>query len=281
MQFSKYEAKILQLLNTSKLDKLTQFISASYAATLISKRTSHGPYKSYDDVLLKTEIDVDSWNNFCTSFIDNYNKQKWKKFIKPDINITAMPATILGIYVGPTAINWTLVDRDFNVLDWNSIIWQNNTSKYDIINSVPLLVQQLPLSNSYVMEELKTHNRSHSTSFMMQHQIASSIASCIKLIINQRTYNSNSLTNTLYTLKSSTTARIFNLQLASEATSVNYIMKSILDDIKTDDEWLCDIHIAYKLKERYMKKVAGEREQMGWSLLTTLACFFIIRSRIS
>ncbi|XP_043591319.1 uncharacterized protein LOC122571525 isoform X2 [Bombus pyrosoma] len=256
-------------------------MSASYAATLISKRTSHGPYKSFDDILLKTEMDIDSWNNFCTLFIDKCDKQKWKKFIKPDINITAMPETILGIYVGPTTINWTLVDRDFNVLVWDSIIWQNNSLKYDIINSVPLFVQQLPLSSSYVMEEFKYHNKSHHTSFMMQHQIASSIASCIKLIINQRTYNSNSLTDTLYILKSSTTARFFNLQLASEVTSVNYVMKSILDDTKTDDEWLCDIHIAYKLKERYMKKFADEREQMGWSLLTTLACFFIIRSRIS
>lgn len=50
-----------------------------------------------------------------------------------------MPATILGIYVGPTAITWTLVDRDFNVLVWDSIIWRNNSTKYDIINSVNIL----------------------------------------------------------------------------------------------------------------------------------------------
>lgn len=66
-----------------------RFISASHAKTLISKRTSNGLYKSLDDVLLKTKIDVDSWKNFCTSFI-NHNKKKWKKFIKPDINITAV-----------------------------------------------------------------------------------------------------------------------------------------------------------------------------------------------
>lgn len=58
-------------------------------------------------------------------------------------------------------------------------------------------------------------------------------------------------------------------------------MKSILDDTNTDDEWLRDIHIAYELKKRYMEKVANEREQMGWSLLTTLACLHIIRNRIS
>lgn len=50
-----------------------------------------------------------------------------------------MPATMLGIYVGPTAITWTLVDCDFNVLAWNSIIWWNNSLKYDIINSVNML----------------------------------------------------------------------------------------------------------------------------------------------
>lgn len=67
-----------------------RFISASHAETLISKRTSNGLYKSLDDVLLKTEIDIDSWKNFCTSFINHYKKQKWKKFIKPNINITTV-----------------------------------------------------------------------------------------------------------------------------------------------------------------------------------------------
>lgn len=67
-----------------------RFISESYAAALISKRTSDGPYKSLDDVLLKTEIDVDSWNSFCTLFINHYKKRQWKKFMKSDINITAV-----------------------------------------------------------------------------------------------------------------------------------------------------------------------------------------------
>lgn len=50
-----------------------------------------------------------------------------------------MPATLLGIHVGPTAITWSLVDCDFNVLAWDSIIWQNNSLKYDIINLVNIL----------------------------------------------------------------------------------------------------------------------------------------------
>ncbi|XP_033299458.1 uncharacterized protein LOC117205296 [Bombus bifarius] len=280
VQFSKYKAKILQLVNTSKLDDLTQFISVSHAETLISKRTSNGLYKSLNDVLLKTKIDVDSWNNFCTSFINHYKKQKWKNMIKSDINITAMPATLLGIYVGPTAITWSLVDRDFNVLAWDSIIWWNKSLKYDIINSVPFFVEQLPLSSSYVMEELKINSRSRSTSYMMQHQMIISIASCIKLIV-QRTNNSDSLANTLYILKPLTTGRIFKLLVASEVIAADYIMKQILDDTKTDNELLRDIHIAYEFKKKYMKKAAGEREQMGKCLLTTLACLHIIRNCIS
>lgn len=67
-----------------------RFISASHAETLISKRTSNGLYKSLNDVLLKTKIDVDSWNNFCTSFINHYKKQQWKNLIKSDINTTAV-----------------------------------------------------------------------------------------------------------------------------------------------------------------------------------------------
>ncbi|XP_068967611.1 uncharacterized protein [Bombus flavifrons] len=191
-----------------------------------------------------------------------------------------MPATLLGIYVGPTAITWSLVDCDFNVLAWDSIIWQNNSLKYDIINSVPLFVEQLPLSSSYVIEEHRINSRLHHTSFMIQHQILISIASCITLI-NRRTNNSDSLANILYILKPSTTARFFNLMVASEVIAVNYFMKRLLNDTKKDDEWLRDIHIPHKLKKKYIEKVATEREQMGWSLLTSLACLHIIKNCIS
>lgn len=69
--------------------------------------------------------------------------------------------------------------------------------------------------------------------------------------------------------------------VASEVIAVDYFMKKILNDTKTDDELLQDIHIASEFKKKYMKKVADEREQMGWSLLTTLTCLHIIRNCIS
>lgn len=77
-----------------------------------------------------------------------------------------------------------------------------------------------------------------------------------------------------------TAARFFNLIVASEVIAVDYFMNKILDDTKTD-ECLWDIHIAYEFKKKYMKKVADEKEQMGWSLLKTLACLHIIRDCIS
>lgn len=53
-----------------------------------------------------------------------------------------MPATTLAIHVGPSAINWTVVNCDFKILDWDSRIWWNKTSKittYDTINLVNVL----------------------------------------------------------------------------------------------------------------------------------------------
>lgn len=76
-------------------------------------------------------------------------------------------------------------------------------------------------------------------------------------------------------------ARFFNLKVASEVIAVNYFMNRILDDTKKDDEWLQDIHVPCELKKKYIEKVADEREQMGWSLLTTLACLHIIKNSIS
>lgn len=50
-----------------------------------------------------------------------------------------MPATTLAIHVGPSAINWTVVNCDFKILDWDSRVWRNETSKITTCDTINLV----------------------------------------------------------------------------------------------------------------------------------------------
>ncbi|CAD1478950.1 unnamed protein product, partial [Heterotrigona itama] len=276
VKFSKSKnSKLLELINTSNLEQLSQFIETSHAETIISIRKK-GVYKSLNDLSLRTEINNDALAKFY-QLISNckISKDIWNKYITSDEIL--MPATTLALHVGPFAINWIVVNCDFKILDWDSRVWQNETSKittYDIINLVASVTQQLPVCNCYVIEEIKMIKNKSSINLLIQNQISTGIASCVKLITNQGTNNSPK--NKLYLLKSSASARYFHLIVGSEAISANYVMKKILSDTDINDETLQRVSVDEKLKRKYNKMLSDEKEQVGWSLLKALTFMFIV-----
>ncbi|KAK1132399.1 hypothetical protein K0M31_016508 [Melipona bicolor] len=277
VKFSKSKRSSLQLINTSDLKQLSKFIEASHAKTIISIRKKDGLYKSLNDLSLRTKINNDVLAKFHRS-ISNYeiSMRTWSKYVTHDEIIFQMPATTLAIHVGPSAINWTVVNCDFKILDWDSRVWQNGTSKittYDTINLIASITQQLPVCNCYVMEEIKMINNK-SSNLLIQNQINTGIASCLKLITNQGTNNSPK--NRLYLLKSSASARYFHLIIGSEAISANYVMKKILSDTDVNDKMLQRVNVDEKLKRKYNEMFTDEKEQIGWSLLKALTFMCII-----
>ncbi|KOX78196.1 Transcription elongation factor, mitochondrial [Melipona quadrifasciata] len=275
VKFLKSESSILQLINTSGLKQLSKFIEASHAKTIISIRKENGLYKSLNDLSLSTKINNDILAKFYQSISNcEISTRTWSKYMTPDEII--MPATTLAIHVGPSAINWTVVNSDFKILDWDSRVWQNGTSKittYDTINLIASITQQLPVCNCYVMEEIKMITNK-SSNLLTQKQISTGIASCLKLITNQGTNNSPK--NRLYLLKSFASARYFHLMIGSEAISANYIMKKILSDTDVNNEILQRVNVDEKLKRKYNEMFTDEKEQIGWSLLKALTFMCII-----
>ncbi|KAK9305977.1 hypothetical protein QLX08_003210 [Tetragonisca angustula] len=278
VKFSKFKSSILQLINTSGLKQLSQFIEESHAKTIISIRKKDGLYKSLNDLSLRTEINNDVLDKFYQS-ISNHeiSTDIWSKYITPNKIIFQMPATTLAIHVGPSAINWTVVNCDFKILDWDSRVWRNETSNittYDTINLIASVTQQLPVCDCYVMEEIKMIKNKSSINLLIQNQISTGIASCLKLITNQGTNNSSK--NRLYLLKSFSSARYFHLIIGSEAISTDYIMKKILSDTDVDDKILQRVNVDEKLKRKYNKMFTDEKEQIGWSLLKALTFMCIV-----
>ncbi|XP_043512276.1 uncharacterized protein LOC122529857 isoform X2 [Frieseomelitta varia] len=276
VKFSKSKSSILQLINTSGLKQLSQFIEASHAKTIISIRKKDGLYKSLNDLSLRTEINNDVLAKFYQTISNEIPTHIWSKYITPNKRIFQMPATTLAIHVGPSAINWTVVNCDFKILDWDSRVWRNETSNittYDTINLIASVTQQLPVCNCYVMEEIKMI-KNKSSNLLIQNQINTGIASCLKLITNQGTNNSSK--NRLYLLKSFASARYFHLTIGSEAVSTDYIMKKILSDTDVDDEILQRVNVDEKLKRKYNKMFTDEKEQIGWSVLKALTFMCIV-----
>ncbi|XP_061936036.1 uncharacterized protein LOC107992434 isoform X2 [Apis cerana] len=280
----KYENKILKIINNNNLKDLTKYIHPTFAETIISSYIENGPYKSLNDLLIKTNINENILNEFYNSIL-NHEKippKKINKFtVTPNISGIKMPQMILGIHVGPNAISWTLLNSNFKILNWDCLVWRNKTSKittYDIISSTSSFVQELPISNnssiSFVMEEIDA-----SKMLCYQFQIIIGVASCLKLLLCQEENNSSKFSNNLYILKPRSTARFFKLRVGNETIAANYILEKILNKTNETDENLKQIQIYNKIKKKYMEKIAEEKEQIGWSLLTALTFVHLVKDQ--
>lgn len=271
----KKEDELLNVVNKSNAQELTKYIQQSLAEMIVSNRGDR-PYESVNELLSKNEIGSDVLDKFYAQINDHKMQQKkWKNFvITPDVKTITMPKTILGIHVGPTAITWTLINSNCQVLDWDCIIWRNQLSKintFDLINLIPSIACTLPESSSYVIEELQMTNKRTHHMLSSQQQVAIALSSCIKLIEKQRTDKSlDNLGNSIYVLQALASARFFKLTLGREVLASEYVIKTILNDTERDNKELQDVCIDDELKRKYLTRNSDDREQMGWSLLKAL-----------
>lgn len=56
-------------------------------------------------------------------------------------------------------------------------------------------------------------------------------------------------------------------------------MEKILNKTNETDENLKQIQIYNKIKKKYMEKIAEEKEQIGWSLLTALTFVHLVKDQ--
>lgn len=63
-----------------------RYIQSTYAERIISCYTKNGPYKSLNDLLIKTNINVDILNKFYDLILSHKIQKKKIKNITPDIS---------------------------------------------------------------------------------------------------------------------------------------------------------------------------------------------------
>lgn len=109
-----------------------------------------------------------------------------------------------------------------------------------------------------------------------------SILHLIKFVTFSEKNNSSKFLN-LYILKSQTTAQFFKLKIGSETIATNYVLEKILNETETDEnlkqQTKMQIYINNEIKQKYIKKIAEEREQIGWSLLTALTFAYLVKNQ--
>lgn len=85
----------------------------------------------------------------------------------------------------------------------------------------------------------------------------------------------------MYILKSRSTAQFFKLRIGNETIAAKYILEKILNKTDESDENLKQIQISInnEIKQKYIKKIAEEKEQIGWSLLTALTFIHLVKNQ--
>ncbi|XP_076176085.1 transcription elongation factor, mitochondrial [Ptiloglossa arizonensis] len=271
------ETKILQIANEGTEEQLQKFIELSHAKSIILHRIQNGPYKSLLDLLLINKFEHNIAQRFCNAICPEKLTKMNKYTVVPNIKMEELPDTVLGIHVGPTLVSWALIDRDFNLLNWNYETWYDcrpRNNSYHLIEMVPSIVKKIPKSSAYIMEDIQLIRNTITPNILyLQQQFIVSIMVCVAL----RDGNDVPCVNNVYVFKPKTTARFFKLLLGSEIIGAQYVVHvtSTFNQIEIRDMASINMCISDDGKRKYMRGSSDVQEQMRWSLLKALSFFHI------
>ena len=273
--YLKFESKILKVINEANLTELKRYTFPSYAAALISQREAKGPYSSIQHLFSYNGLEPHVIKRICSLIIQDETRAKAYKYRVTPIMEATVPETILGLHVGPTVVSWALIDRNFQVVDWNYSTWSGDmpgSISYYLIKLVPTVVERIPMSTVYVMEEPvrpKKLPRNIVYNIQLQQQLMIAIMTSVALRKGKSVLPAPK--HNVYILHNQTTARLFNLLIRSEVISTEYAMETIdRNIIKTSATEDMKVHLNDETKLLYTKATCDEQEQMSWSLLKAL-----------
>ena len=274
-RYLKFESKILKVMNEGSLMELKRYTFPTYAAALISQREAKGPYNSIQHLFSYNELEPHVIKTICSLIIQEQTRAKGYKYRVTPVMEAKVPEKILGLHVGPTVVSWALIDKNFQVVEWNYTTWSGDmpgSISYNLIKLVPTVVERIPMSSVYVMEEPvrpKKVPQNILHNLQLQQQLMIAIMTSVAL----RKGNSDlpAPKHNVYILHTQTTARLFNLLIRSEVISTEYAMERIeRNAIKTSTTEDIKVHLNDETKLRYTQATCDEQEQMSWSLLKAL-----------
>ncbi|GAB1866648.1 UPF0629 protein C17orf42-like protein [Camponotus japonicus] len=279
--------KILQVINSKSIEDLLQYsITKKRAENLECHRANNGPYNSLEDLLQVKGINNNCLHKFYKSII--YGKKRTPKkitrglILTPKTNDQKDVNTVLGIYVGPDMISWSLLNRDCEVLQWSYKCFPQNKLKGNIHSLLQItlpIAENLPKADRYVLQEIVGNMGYHKVQSVYQAYVQESVVNAI-ILSYLSTSNSNFnnsmefITNNIFILRKRILPKIYGLVIGNESIATKYMMDKLLqesDGLKKTKERLPSVLINTELKNMYNAQTPIYQEQISWSLLIALA----------
>ncbi|XP_071562003.1 transcription elongation factor, mitochondrial [Temnothorax nylanderi] len=284
--------KILQVINSKSMKDLVQYsITKKRAEKLELHRANNGPFESLDDLLQVPSMNNKCVYNFYKSII--CGKKRPPKKIMSGLVVTPQNTdtsqrdvdTVLGIYVGHDLISWSLLNRDCEVLQWSYKSFPRKGPKENIhtlLQETIPIAKKLPKADRYIMQETggdvgRIQNRHFYQNFVTQSIIGAIILSYLTMLDNKFNDTTGFVANNIYILRQRVLRKIYGLIIDSEGISTQYMVQKLLresdEPIKTKEP---KVLIGTELRNMYNAQSPVCQEQIGWSLLISLAFLELI-----
>lgn len=280
--------KILQVINNKSTEDLLQYsITKKRAENLECYRTNNGPYKSLKDLLQVKGMNDKCLYKFYKSIIHG-KKRTGPKKITRGLVLTPKPSsqkdvnTVLGIYIGPDMISWSLLNRDCQILQWDYQCFPSSTLKKNIHSLLQItlpIAAKLPKADRYVMQEIVNKMGYHKDRSLYQAYTQESVITGIilsYLTTSNIKFNSTTefITSKVFILRQNILPKIYGLVVGDEAVATKYTMEKLLqesDRLMKTKECLPSVLINTELKNMYNAQTPVYQEQISWALLIALA----------
>ncbi|XP_077273882.1 transcription elongation factor, mitochondrial isoform X2 [Temnothorax americanus] len=289
---SEDKEKILQVINSKSVKDLAQYsITKKRAEKLELHRANNGPFESLDDLLQVRSMNNKCVYNFYKSII--CGKKKPPKKIMSGLVVTPQNTdtsqrdvdTVLGIYIGHDLISWSLLNRDCEVLQWSYKSFPRKGPKENIhtlLQETIPIAKKLPKADRYIMQETggdvgRIQNSHFYQNFVQQSIIGAIILSYLTMLDNKFNDTTGFVANNIFILRRRVLRKIYGLVIDNEGISTQYMVQKLLQEsdepIKTKEP---KVLIGTELRNMYNAQSSVCQEQIGWSLLISLAFIELI-----
>lgn len=276
---------ILKIINNSNEMSLGKHVSGEYATELYNFRKTNGPYKSIADLSSVKDISDVVIKQLCESVLAEKRNTKIRKvrtqLLIPPLREEECKATntLLGIHVGNNIVSWALMDKQYNILEWNYksfLKLSQSADLFKISEFADNICWKLPKADLYITKEnnisLNNKNRQYLNDVIQQQQLTAFI------FAHLRKLHAGNSSPRLHIMRSAMLSYYYNLEVGHEVISTKNVIFKILnlDNTSPPDDHMPNLNLSKSMTEFYGQRSIMTKEQMNWALLMPATCLKLL-----